>query len=69
MLFLNSISKCGKFRGTIKRNRKRIMNKMTLVFQNSAKQDIKDIVKWYNSKKQGLGKEFYSEVNPKQNSL
>ncbi|MFA7445096.1 MAG: type II toxin-antitoxin system RelE/ParE family toxin [Flavobacteriaceae bacterium] len=45
------------------------MNKMALVFQNSAKQDIKDIVKWYNSKKQGLGKEFYSEVKSKAKQL
>lgn len=45
------------------------MSKMTLVFQNSAKQDIKNIVKWYNSKKQGLGKEFYSEVKTKVKQL
>jgi hypothetical protein len=38
------------------------MNPYKIKIETFAKQDIQDGIRWYNSKKIGLGKEFHQEV-------
>lgn len=45
------------------------MKNFKLIFENPAKQDVKDIIDWYNLQQKGLGKVFFAYVKKKGKQL